>query len=183
VRNWWLGARRIGMQGLVRARIVHFARPFLHVFKNIVTFQPSAIECLKKRRSDEGVKAQTYAQVVLRRGGAAKHNLPTANNQQPTANSQQRYACDVRFVRPNRVLYALSPHFGEVIQNIDYPQHFSQVRWRDSASPFNVSRLILSSPDEKLSPSRGKVRVVPRRSERSERSRGTTRSLESTPLS
>jgi len=32
-----------------------------------------------KRRSDEGVKAQTYAQIVLRRGGAAKHNLPTAN--------------------------------------------------------------------------------------------------------
>jgi len=34
----------------------------------------------KKRRSDEEVKAQTYAQVVLRRGGAAKHNLPTANS-------------------------------------------------------------------------------------------------------
>jgi len=33
-----------------------------------------------KRRSDIGMKAQTYAQVVLRRGGAAKHNLPTANS-------------------------------------------------------------------------------------------------------
>jgi len=69
------------------------------------------------------VKTQTYAQVVLRRGGAAKHNLPTANSQQPTAknqqpktNNQQRYACDVRFVRPNRVLYAVSSHFGEVIR-------------------------------------------------------------------
>jgi len=35
--------------------------------------------------------------------------------QQPIANSQQPYACDVRFVRPNRVLYAVPSHFGEVI--------------------------------------------------------------------
>jgi len=58
------------------------------------------------------MKAQTYAQVVLRRGGPAKHNLPTANSQQP-------YACDVRFVRPNRVLYAVSSHFDEVIPKSD----------------------------------------------------------------
>jgi len=66
----------------------------------------------KKRRSDEGVKAQTHAPVVVRRGGAATHHLPTAN-------SQQQYACDVHFVRPNRVLYALSSHFGEVIPTLN----------------------------------------------------------------
>jgi len=40
---------------------------------------------------------------------------PRRRSDTPFANSQQRYACDVRFVRPNHVLYALPSHFGEVI--------------------------------------------------------------------
>jgi len=51
------------------------------VFGNISAECDRVPEEATKRRSDEGVKAQTYAQVVLRRGGAAKLNLPTANSQ------------------------------------------------------------------------------------------------------
>jgi len=66
--------------------------------KIIVTFQPSAIECLKKRRSDEATErrrgeganvcAGCFAPWRCSETQFANSQQPTANSQQPTANSQ-----------------------------------------------------------------------------------------------
>jgi len=71
----WMNVLRLNICAHLRDRRTLFLR------RNISAECDRVPEKATERRSDEGVKAQTYTQVVLRCSGAAKHNLPTANSQ------------------------------------------------------------------------------------------------------